>query len=133
MSVTLLQFEDKVYHLLALAVFVYLVMTTLFTRYTNRSVLQSIRLQEQNAILIEDLNNEINQRENLIGKRTLELKEKNDDLMTEIKVRERAEARLQQAIVDLDATLVAIPDLMFEMDENGVYLDLWAPDPDLLE
>ncbi len=132
LSVTLLRFEDKAYNLLALAVCVYLVMTTLFTRYTNRSILQSIRLQEQNALLIEDLNNEITHRESLIDQRTLELKEINDDLMTEIKVRERAEERLQQAIVDLDATLVAIPDPMLEVDENGVCLNLWTPDPDLL-
>jgi len=131
-SITLLRFENKAYHLLAFAVGVYLIMTTLFTRYTNRSILQSIKLQEQNAILIKDLNNEINQRETLIAQRTLELKEKNHDLMTEIKVREGAEERLQQANADLDATLRAIPDLIFELDENGKYINIWGQNTDLL-
>ena len=130
--ITLLRFEDTAYSWLAFAVGVYLIMTTLFTRNTNRSILQSIRLQEENATLIKDLNNEINQRETLIAQRTLELEETNNDMIIEIKDRERTKERLQQANADLDATLRAIPDLLFELDENGKYLDVWTHDTKLL-
>ncbi|MCP4342281.1 MAG: response regulator, partial [Desulfobulbaceae bacterium] len=88
--------------------------------------------EEQNTTLIEDLNDEISQREILISQRTLELNEKNNDLMLEIKDRERTEERLQQANTNLDATLRAIPDLLFELDAKGTYLDLWAHDVELL-
>ncbi len=109
--ITLLRFEDKAYCWLAVAVGLYMVMITLFIRNINRSILQSIRLEEQNFTLIENLNDEISQREILISQRTLELNEIN---------------------TDLDATLRAIPDLLFELDEKGTYLDLWAHDVDLL-
>ena len=33
---------------------------------------------------------------------------------------------------DLDTTLRAIPDLLFEMDDEGRYLNVWASNPDLL-
>jgi len=132
LTITLLRFEDTTYYWLAFAVGVYLIMTTLFVRNTNRRILQSIRLQEQNTTLILDLNNEINQREELIAQRTLELKEKNHNLIIEIKDRKRIEERLQRANADLDATLRAIPDLLFELDENGKYLDLWAQNTELL-
>jgi len=130
--VTLLCFDNTAYSWLAVAVGVYLSMMTLFIRNTNRSILQAIRLQEQNTALIEDLNNEISQREALIAQRTLELKEKNRDLIFEIKDRECTEERLQRANADLDATLRAIPDALFELDENGKYLDLWAQDAKIL-
>lgn len=130
--ITLLRFENTAYYWLAFAVIVYLIMTTMFTRNANRSILQSISLQEQNTTLIEKLNNEISQRETLISQRTLELKETNHDLISEIKERERTEEKLQQANTNLDATLRAIPDLLFELDENGKYLDLWAQNTELL-
>ena len=130
--VTILRFEDKAYHWIAVAFGLYMIIITLFIRNTNRSILQTIRLEEQNTILIDNLNNEIEQREVLISQRTLELNEKNNDLMLEIKDRERTEERLQQANTNLDATLRAIPDLLFELDEEGTYLDLWAQNEELL-
>ncbi|MDX2507289.1 MAG: ATP-binding protein [Gammaproteobacteria bacterium] len=132
LAITFLRYEDTAYYGLAFAVGVYLVMTTLFTRNANLSILQSIRLQEQNVTLIEDLNNEINQREALIAQRTLELEKTNNELIIEIKERERTKDRLVQSNANLDATLQAIPDLMFELDETGRYLDVWAHDPELL-
>lgn len=124
LSITLLHFENKVYYWLAFAVGLYLIMSTLFARNANRNILQFIRLQERNINLIHDLNNEINQRERIIAQRTLELKEKNLDLMREIRNREGAEDRLLQVNNNLDATLQAIPDLLFELDENGKYIDI---------
>jgi len=38
----------------------------------------------------------------------------------------------QQAHADLAATLQAIPDLLFEVDGNGTYLQVWARRPELL-
>ncbi len=132
LCVTLLRFENKVYYWLAFAVGLYLIMSTLFARNANRNILQFIKLQNRNTDLIHNLNNEISQRERIITQRTLELKGKNQDLIAEIKNREGAEERLLQVNNNLDATLQAIPDLLFELDENGKYIDLWAQDTALL-
>ena len=43
-----------------------------------------------------------------------------------------AESRLQQAHADLAATLRTIPDLLFELDENGRYINIWAANPERL-
>ncbi|MGQ9723794.1 MAG: sensor domain-containing diguanylate cyclase [Tepidimonas sp.] len=40
--------------------------------------------------------------------------------------------RLATALNDLDATLKAIPDLCFVIDEQGYYRQVWAPTPELL-
>ncbi len=109
--VTLLFFGDVGYYWLSLAVSLYLLMTTLFARNANRSIMRSIALQAHNTFLIEDLNGEIAKREEIIAKHTLELKKTNSDLA---------------------ATLKAIPDLLFELDENGRYLEIWARAPELL-
>lgn len=130
--ITILCFEESAYNWIAAAVGIFMIIITLFIRNINRSILQSIRLEAQNSALIKDLNDEISQRERLISQRTEELNEKNNDLMIEIKHHERTEERLQQANNDLDATLRAIPDLLFELDEKGTYLDLWAHNPELL-
>jgi len=132
LSITLLRFQNKAYYALAFAVCTYMIMTTLFTRNISRSILKSIRLQEENTTLIKDLNNEISQREKMIAQRTLELKEKNHDLIKEIKIRKGTEEQLQQANADLDATLRAIPDLVFELDRNGKYINMWTQDTNLL-
>ena len=95
-------------------------------------VLHTIDKCIEKAHLIESNEKHQQHLEELVKERTLELKEKNNDLMVEIKVREGTEERLQQANAELDATLRAIPDLMFEMDGNGKYIDLWAQDTDLL-
>ena len=39
---------------------------------------------------------------------------------------------LQESISSLAATLQAIPDLMFELDQQGTYLNVWAQNPGLL-
>ena len=111
---------------------VYMIMTTLFARNANGNILRTIALQAQNATLIDSLNGEIAQREELIAQRTLELKEKNEDLTNEIRDRERAEEELKQVNTNLAATLQAIPDLLFELDESGRYLEIWAREPELL-
>ena len=43
-----------------------------------------------------------------------------------------AEQRLRHSVDQLEATLQAIPDLLFEMDASGVYLEVHARQPELL-
>ncbi len=95
--ITLLYFDDATYYLLALGVLTYLLMITLFTRYTNRQVLRSIALQAQNLGLIDELSQEVSQRESLVEQRTAELRRKNTELTREIGQRERAEASLRES------------------------------------
>lgn len=132
LAATLLRFDDSSYQWLALAVTIYLIMTTLFARNLNKSILRSIGLQEENELLIDSLNSEINEREGLIVQGTLELQERNRELTNEIKTRETTEEQLRKANADLDATLLAIPDILFELDEKGKYIEIWAQDTALL-
>jgi len=52
--------------------------------------------------------------------------------ITEITDRVRSEQALAEAHTQLDATLNALPDLMFEVDIHGRYYDFRAPNPELL-
>ncbi len=130
--ITLLNFETYDYSWLGLAVFIYLLMITLFMRKTNQTILQSIKFQEENRALIEKLNYEVTQREVLISQRTIELVKKNRDLITEISERVRAEEDQRKSNIDLQATLQAIPDLLFELDENGNFIHFWANSKELM-
>lgn len=132
LCLTLLHFEDTAYSWLTFAGVIYMIMMTLFAYKSNRSILHSIHLQEQNASLINELNKEVNQREALIDQRTLELEKKNNELINEAGQRQKTEDSLQQANANLDATLQAIPDLLFELDEKGQYINLWAQNTALL-
>ncbi len=49
-----------------------------------------------------------------------------------ITARQQAEENVRALNARLTATLGAIPDLMFEVDRDGVYLDVWAARPELL-
>jgi len=52
----------------------------------------------------------------------------------DVDISERLEAArlLRESHAELDATLQAIPDLLFELDADGRYLNVWAQDPGLL-
>ncbi|TSE34559.1 diguanylate cyclase domain-containing protein [Tepidimonas charontis] len=50
----------------------------------------------------------------------------------DITTRKRLEQRLQRARAELHATLQALPDLLFEIDGDGVYRRVHAPRPELL-
>ncbi|WP_153004526.1 PAS domain-containing protein, partial [Tepidimonas taiwanensis] len=50
----------------------------------------------------------------------------------DISGRKRLEQSLRQLRAELDATLRALPDLMFEIDGNGVFHAVHAPQPELL-
>lgn len=46
--------------------------------------------------------------------------------------RKQAEATIRSLNADLAATLQAIPDILFDVDLNGTYLNIWAQNPALL-
>ncbi|PKO92305.1 MAG: histidine kinase [Betaproteobacteria bacterium HGW-Betaproteobacteria-10] len=48
---------------------------------------------------------------------------------SDITEQQRAENALREVSNELEATLHAIPDLLLEVDENGVYLNVWANNP----
>ena len=50
----------------------------------------------------------------------------------DITARKRAEMAMHEARAELDATLRALPDLMFEIDADGVFRHVHAPRPDWL-
>jgi signal transduction histidine kinase/ActR/RegA family two-component response regulator len=128
----LLLFEGPEYIGMAVAVMVYLAMMTLFARNTHKALTRSIALEGQNRTLIRDLNEENLRREQVIERRTRELADKNRVLQVEVEERQRAEGRLEQVNAELAATLKAIPDLLFELDSDGRYVQIWAQDPTLL-
>jgi transcriptional regulator with PAS, ATPase and Fis domain len=43
-----------------------------------------------------------------------------------------AESTLVELNADLSATLKAIPDLLFELGDDGEYINIWANNPELL-
>lgn len=54
------------------------------------------------------------------------------ELRREITERKLADRKVQKLNADLTATLQAIPDLLFELDQNGEYINVWADNPKLL-
>ncbi len=124
--------QEPTYSWVALAFLIYLIMTSLFARNSNRSILESLSLEEKNIALIDSLNSEVNKREEKIENRTQQLREKNKSLSTVIDKQMETTEKLKQLNVDLEATLLAIPDLMMEFDEHGTILELWASDSKLL-
>lgn len=50
----------------------------------------------------------------------------------DITERKRDEDRLKQSNADLSATLLAIPDMLFELSEVGEYVKVWTRTPELL-
>ena len=54
------------------------------------------------------------------------------ELKAQLQTLHQAEQRLEQLNADQSATLLAIPDLLFELSEEGEYINVWARDPELL-
>ncbi|MCP4409238.1 MAG: sensor domain-containing diguanylate cyclase [Gammaproteobacteria bacterium] len=50
----------------------------------------------------------------------------------DITARKQVEEALKEAVASQNAILAAIPDLMFELDQRGRYLNLWARNPNEL-
>ena len=50
----------------------------------------------------------------------------------DISERKQSEQRLRQALELTDGVIHAIPDLLFEVDQDGRYLNIWAQTPELL-
>jgi len=53
-------------------------------------------------------------------------------IITDITERVTSNKKLNALNADLSATLQAIPDLLFELNQNGKYIQVWARNPDLL-
>lgn len=66
--------------LIGLSILLFLAMLTLFTRNAYRQFITTVKLQFDNASLIEELNKEVEQREALIRRRTGELVKSNIEL-----------------------------------------------------
>ncbi len=120
--VTLLMFDDRIYYQLAFAVFTYLIMITLFAFNLNRNWLRAIDLQAQNSSLIEELSEEVSQRETLIIKRTQEVSEKNENLTREITERKKIENKLVKSERHLSSIISSSPAGMALFDTDFRYL-----------
>jgi PAS domain S-box-containing protein len=86
------------------------------------------KLSEQHAQL-QRYQNEL---ELLVKERTTELVASNKLLQVEIEVREQIEERLKRAIEFTEGVINAIPDVLFEVNGEGRYLNVWTQSPQLL-
>lgn len=73
-----------------------------------------------------------NELENLVKERTAELVASNQHLRVQIEVREQIENRLKRAVEFAEGVVNAIPDMLFEMDGTGRFLNVWTQNPQLL-
>lgn len=53
-------------------------------------------------------------------------------IVEDISERKRAEKQLQQAVAFSEGIISAIPDILFEVDREGRYLNVWTQNPELL-
>ena len=120
--VTLLLFEERIYYQLSFGIFVYLIMITLFTLNLNRNWLKAIDLQIQNNSLIEQLNEEVEQREAVISERTQALSDNNEALIREIAEREKIKQELLQSEQRLSSIFSTSPAGMALYDKDFNYL-----------
>jgi signal transduction histidine kinase/ActR/RegA family two-component response regulator len=58
--------------------------------------------------------------------------EQQDELKSRLLALHQAERSLEQLNADLSATLLAVPDLLFELSDAGEYINVWARSPELL-
>ena len=112
-------------YLLNLALFIYMIMLTLFARNANKQFNAHVLLASENRDLVTQLNAEIEQREDVIQKRTEELSLANEELEKEVGERKKAEdfAKVQYGL--LRCVLDSTPDLIFYKDyrdKDGSYI-----------
>lgn len=119
--ITLLFLDQQAYYLLSFGIFLYLLMITLFARNLNRQALQSIDLIAQNMVLIDELNQEVNQRESLVQERTEQLNEKNIQLQQEISERRKIEQDLLNNQQQLSSIFESSPAGMALLDTDYRY------------
>ena len=120
---TLLFYGDFTHNILAIATFAYLVMTTLFTRNVHRNLVENISLEVQNKQLIDELSEEVRNRETTINLRTSELQEKNSALSKEISERELAESALRKSEKRFELAMRGANDGVYDwnLKSNEIY------------
>ncbi|MEW8625019.1 MAG: EAL domain-containing protein [Candidatus Thiodiazotropha sp.] len=120
---TLLFYGDFTHNILAIATFAYLVMTTLFTRNVHRNLVENISLEVQNKQLIDELSEEVRNRETTINLRTSELQEKNSALSKEISERELAESALRKSEERFELAMRGANDGVYDwnLKSNEIY------------
>lgn len=120
---TLFAYGEAGHSALAVATLVYLIMTTLFTRNVNRNLIENIHLQVQNKQLIEELSDEVKNREHVIEERTLELKEKNSELSNQMAVRQQIESDLRKSEERFELAMRGANDGVFDwnLKSNEIY------------
>ena len=115
-------FAEKI---IAFGIIVYLAMLTVFTRNANQQFIRTIRLKTENSSLIDDLNQEVEQREFLIETRTTELVETNEILEKEIHERKNAQSEAGFQVSLLNSVFNSTPDLIYYKDYvnlDGCYI-----------
>jgi PAS domain S-box-containing protein len=110
----------------------YLVGVVLDITERKRHELEREITQKQLAEQHAQLRTYQNELELLVKERTAELVTSNQQLRVEIDVREQIEQRLKQAIEFTEGVINAIPDLLFEVDGEGKYLNVWTQNQQML-
>ncbi len=109
---------DMAFTIISLSLLVFITMLTLFARNTNRQFVSHIILASENQALVEQLNEEVEQRQQVIQQRTQELKD-------EIEVRKKVEDMTQVQYRLIRSVIDATPDLIFYKDykhQDGRYI-----------
>ncbi len=101
---------------------------TVISHYAEIELHNSNELADKNAA-IQKMANELDLK---VRKRTTELSELNEKLTVSLKEREEFSLKLRELNAHLEATLNALPDLMFDIDDDGVIYDYRAPSPEHL-
>lgn len=91
---------------------------------TNERLQQEITEHQQTEEALRKAHEQLEKR---VTQRTEELEKTNKTLRAEIAERERAEQALREAHERLNATLNALPDLLFEVDRHGHIYDFRGP------
>lgn len=95
---------------------------------TGQSLENQPMKEAENSAPAASLNNEISRQEGKNVECPLQLRKKNQSLSAVIENQRITIKQLKQSTLDLQATLQAIPDLLFEFDEQATIIEVWTSD-----